>query len=60
MCVLQTEFTSLFLMFFQISHIIREIRQFQQTAYKIDLQPKVNEYQYYKQAVLSSVWHVLP
>lgn len=27
----------------QISHIIREIRQFQQTAYKIDLQPKVNE-----------------
>uniref|UniRef100_A0A3B4U9T3 Ras protein specific guanine nucleotide releasing factor 1 n=1 Tax=Seriola dumerili TaxID=41447 RepID=A0A3B4U9T3_SERDU len=27
-----------------ISHIIREIRQFQQTAYKIDLQPKVAEY----------------
>lgn len=27
----------------QISHIIREIRQFQQTAYKIDLQPKVKE-----------------
>ena len=26
----------------QISHIIREIRQFQQTAYKIDHQPKVN------------------
>lgn len=26
---------------FQISHIIREIRQFQQTAYKIDHQPKV-------------------
>lgn len=25
----------------QISHIIREIRQFQQTAYKIDYQPKV-------------------
>lgn len=25
----------------QISHIIREIRQFQQTAYKIDHQPKV-------------------
>uniref|UniRef100_A0A6Q2WSX5 Ras protein specific guanine nucleotide releasing factor 1 n=1 Tax=Esox lucius TaxID=8010 RepID=A0A6Q2WSX5_ESOLU len=24
-----------------ISHVIREIRQFQQTAYKIDLQPKV-------------------
>uniref|UniRef100_A0A8C5DL81 Ras-specific guanine nucleotide-releasing factor 1 n=1 Tax=Gouania willdenowi TaxID=441366 RepID=A0A8C5DL81_GOUWI len=28
-----------------ISHIIREIRQFQQTAYKIDLQPKVKECQ---------------
>uniref|UniRef100_A0A671XKA2 Ras protein specific guanine nucleotide releasing factor 1 n=1 Tax=Sparus aurata TaxID=8175 RepID=A0A671XKA2_SPAAU len=27
-----------------ISHIIREIRQFQQTAYKIDLQPKVSQY----------------
>uniref|UniRef100_A0A8C6L5Q6 Ras protein specific guanine nucleotide releasing factor 1 n=1 Tax=Nothobranchius furzeri TaxID=105023 RepID=A0A8C6L5Q6_NOTFU len=27
-----------------ISHIIREIRQFQQTAYKIDLQPKVAQY----------------
>uniref|UniRef100_A0A8D0CVI8 Ras protein specific guanine nucleotide releasing factor 1 n=1 Tax=Sander lucioperca TaxID=283035 RepID=A0A8D0CVI8_SANLU len=27
-----------------ISHIIREIRQFQQTAYKIDLQPKVTQY----------------
>lgn len=27
--------------FLQISHIIREIRQFQQTAYKIDFQPKV-------------------
>uniref|UniRef100_A0A3Q3WAT2 Uncharacterized protein n=1 Tax=Mola mola TaxID=94237 RepID=A0A3Q3WAT2_MOLML len=27
-----------------ISHIIREIRQFQQTAYKIDLTPKVAEY----------------
>lgn len=27
--------------YLQISHIIREIRQFQQTAYKIDHQPKV-------------------
>uniref|UniRef100_A0A8B9RFL6 Ras protein specific guanine nucleotide releasing factor 1 n=1 Tax=Astyanax mexicanus TaxID=7994 RepID=A0A8B9RFL6_ASTMX len=27
-----------------ISHIIREIRQFQQTAYKIDHQPKVSQY----------------
>uniref|UniRef100_A0A3Q3IXW7 Ras protein specific guanine nucleotide releasing factor 1 n=1 Tax=Monopterus albus TaxID=43700 RepID=A0A3Q3IXW7_MONAL len=27
-----------------ISHIIREIRQFQQTAYKIDLQPKGSQY----------------
>uniref|UniRef100_A0A4W6FPN9 Ras protein specific guanine nucleotide releasing factor 1 n=1 Tax=Lates calcarifer TaxID=8187 RepID=A0A4W6FPN9_LATCA len=27
-----------------ISHIIREIRQFQQTAYKIDYQPKVAKY----------------
>ncbi|KAM7396700.1 hypothetical protein PAMP_019723 [Pampus punctatissimus] len=27
-----------------ISHIIREIRQFQQTAYKLDLQPKVAQY----------------
>uniref|UniRef100_A0A3B3TJH1 Ras protein specific guanine nucleotide releasing factor 1 n=1 Tax=Poecilia latipinna TaxID=48699 RepID=A0A3B3TJH1_9TELE len=27
-----------------ISHIIREIRQFQQTAYKIDFQPKVAKY----------------
>eukprot|EP00066_Takifugu_rubripes_P004035 XP_003967091.1 PREDICTED: ras-specific guanine nucleotide-releasing factor 1 [Takifugu rubripes] len=27
-----------------ISHIIREIRQFQQTAYKIDLQPKAAQY----------------
>ncbi|XP_040896884.1 ras-specific guanine nucleotide-releasing factor 1-like isoform X2 [Toxotes jaculatrix] len=27
-----------------ISHIIREIRQFQQTAYKIDCQPKVAKY----------------
>uniref|UniRef100_A0A8C7XJE2 Ras protein specific guanine nucleotide releasing factor 1 n=1 Tax=Oryzias sinensis TaxID=183150 RepID=A0A8C7XJE2_9TELE len=27
-----------------ISHIIREIRQFQQTAYKIDLQPKVSPF----------------
>ncbi|CAG02359.1 unnamed protein product, partial [Tetraodon nigroviridis] len=27
-----------------ISHIIREIRQFQQTAYKIDYQPKVARY----------------
>ncbi|OBS65299.1 hypothetical protein A6R68_06161 [Neotoma lepida] len=27
-----------------ISHIIREIRQFQQTAYRIDQQPKVIQY----------------
>uniref|UniRef100_A0A8C5C6B2 Ras-specific guanine nucleotide-releasing factor 1-like n=1 Tax=Gadus morhua TaxID=8049 RepID=A0A8C5C6B2_GADMO len=27
-----------------ISHIIREIRQFQQTAYKIDYQPKASQY----------------
>uniref|UniRef100_A0A3Q3FX59 Ras protein specific guanine nucleotide releasing factor 1 n=1 Tax=Labrus bergylta TaxID=56723 RepID=A0A3Q3FX59_9LABR len=27
-----------------ISHIIREIRQFQQTAYKIEMQPKVAQY----------------
>lgn len=27
-----------------ISHIIREIRQFQQTTYKIDPQPKVIQY----------------
>uniref|UniRef100_A0A8C5NHW9 Ras-specific guanine nucleotide-releasing factor 1-like n=1 Tax=Gouania willdenowi TaxID=441366 RepID=A0A8C5NHW9_GOUWI len=27
-----------------ISHIIREIRQFQQTAYKVDYQPKVAKY----------------
>uniref|UniRef100_A0A8C3REY0 Ras protein specific guanine nucleotide releasing factor 1 n=1 Tax=Cyanoderma ruficeps TaxID=181631 RepID=A0A8C3REY0_9PASS len=28
----------------QISHIIREIRQFQQTSYKIEHQPKVTQY----------------
>ncbi|KAL4683971.1 hypothetical protein H8959_021665, partial [Pygathrix nigripes] len=28
----------------QISHIIREIRQFQQTSYRIDHQPKVTQY----------------
>ncbi|NXC92009.1 RGRF1 factor, partial [Cercotrichas coryphoeus] len=27
-----------------ISHIIREIRQFQQTSYKIEHQPKVTQY----------------
>uniref|UniRef100_A0A3Q0T3M6 Ras protein specific guanine nucleotide releasing factor 1 n=1 Tax=Amphilophus citrinellus TaxID=61819 RepID=A0A3Q0T3M6_AMPCI len=35
-----------------ISHIIREIRQFQQTAYKIDLQPKVAQYLLDKSSVL--------
>uniref|UniRef100_A0A3B3UVG1 Ras protein specific guanine nucleotide releasing factor 1 n=1 Tax=Poecilia latipinna TaxID=48699 RepID=A0A3B3UVG1_9TELE len=35
-----------------ISHIIREIRQFQQTAYKIDLQPKVAQYLLDKSFVL--------
>ncbi|KAG7216046.1 hypothetical protein INR49_007798 [Caranx melampygus] len=35
-----------------ISHIIREIRQFQQTAYKIDLQPKVAQYLLDKSCVL--------
>uniref|UniRef100_A0A669C7W1 Ras protein specific guanine nucleotide releasing factor 1 n=1 Tax=Oreochromis niloticus TaxID=8128 RepID=A0A669C7W1_ORENI len=35
-----------------ISHIIREIRQFQQTAYKIDLQPKVVQYLLDKSSVL--------
>lgn len=28
----------------QISHIIREIRQFQQASYRIDHQPKVTQY----------------
>uniref|UniRef100_A0AAQ5XBM6 Ras protein specific guanine nucleotide releasing factor 1 n=1 Tax=Amphiprion ocellaris TaxID=80972 RepID=A0AAQ5XBM6_AMPOC len=35
-----------------ISHIIREIRQFQQTAYKIDLQPKVAQYLMDRSSVL--------
>uniref|UniRef100_A0A8C5CJX0 Ras protein specific guanine nucleotide releasing factor 1 n=1 Tax=Gadus morhua TaxID=8049 RepID=A0A8C5CJX0_GADMO len=35
-----------------ISHIIREIRQFQQTAYKIDHQPKATEYLLDKSTVL--------
>uniref|UniRef100_A0A3Q1HN71 Uncharacterized protein n=1 Tax=Anabas testudineus TaxID=64144 RepID=A0A3Q1HN71_ANATE len=35
-----------------ISHIIREIRQFQQTAYKIDLQPKVAQYLLDRSSVL--------
>lgn len=35
------DFYVIFCHFLQISHIIREIRQFQQTAYKIDYQPKV-------------------
>lgn len=35
------DFYVIFYNFLQISHIIREIRQFQQTAYKIDYQPKV-------------------
>uniref|UniRef100_M3ZL43 Ras protein specific guanine nucleotide releasing factor 1 n=1 Tax=Xiphophorus maculatus TaxID=8083 RepID=M3ZL43_XIPMA len=35
-----------------ISHIIREIRQFQQTAYKVDLQPKVAQYLLDKSFVL--------
>jgi len=29
---------------FQISHVIREIRHFQQTPYKIELVPKVTNY----------------
>ncbi|KAG7252125.1 hypothetical protein CRUP_018359 [Coryphaenoides rupestris] len=35
-----------------ISHIIREIRQFQQTAYKIDHQPKAAQYLLDKSSVL--------
>ncbi|KAM4748317.1 ras-specific guanine nucleotide-releasing factor 1 [Rhinophrynus dorsalis] len=35
-----------------ISHIIREIRQFQQTAYKIEHQPKVTQYLLDSSAVL--------
>ncbi|XP_078539068.1 ras-specific guanine nucleotide-releasing factor 1 isoform X1 [Lissotriton helveticus] len=35
-----------------ISHIIREIRQFQQTAYKIEHQPKVTQYLLDKSSVL--------
>ncbi|CAL8355832.1 unnamed protein product [Lota lota] len=35
-----------------ISHIIREIRQFQQTAYKIDHQPKATQYLLDKSSVL--------
>lgn len=37
----------------QISHIIREIRQFQQTAYKIEHQSKVRGY-------LAPTYHLLP
>ncbi|KAF7478005.1 Hypothetical predicted protein [Marmota monax] len=37
-------FSKMRMVCFRISHIIREIRQFQQTAYKIEHQAKVTQY----------------
>ncbi|KAK1345144.1 hypothetical protein QTO34_013852 [Cnephaeus nilssonii] len=53
----------------QISHIVREIRQFQQTSYRIDHQPKVTQYLLDKaliidedtlKAVMTGHWMRLP
>jgi hypothetical protein len=41
---LNSSFRHVFLRFFQIAHVIREIRQFQQTPYKIEPIPKVVNY----------------
>lgn len=58
--VVQGEQTSELPAFPQISHIIREIRQFQQTAYKIEHQAKVSAwYPWPGLAQFLPCWHAL-